>query len=564
MKRKMRILGLLIAICVTVCSLNSCSWLNFWNYLIEIEDDSQKNDEQSTVADTEAGGELSEDEKAEEDTLDAEYTLSEADLTAFEVLLKNCEEAFLNSESTEEQLTELEKKFSDAYYHIVTQSQIAYVCYCLDMQNEKGASDYLFSSQAATDCYDAYMQMCKRIDVSTSPWKSRFFEGWTAEQLEEMRGFSQEITQLNKENDQILVDYRNLTSEEFYQGAADYYVRLVANNNRIAQLKGFENYWEYANEKVYDRDYGKTEVEQMRQYVKTYIVPLCEDALNAFQMQFSLLTPVEQSLVIDLLAEADYDGLSTDFVGGYLTTFDDETEAVMKGMLEPGNSYFTDYANAYQGAFTIYFYEQERPVCFFGPGYQSVNTVIHELGHYYAYTVSGSNDTPMDLSEVQSQGNEWLFVSYLNTALSENTAKAVYAYHLYQSLCTVIIATMVDEFEQCCYESGLASWEQADAVMAVLKEAYGGADWLENYATDMDVYWRYVTVEQSVYYVSYAVSMLAAIQIYVVAETQSYESGMETYLALMDGSDTFLECLAEVGLKTPMDEALYLELLQLI
>ena len=67
------------------------------------------------------------------------------------------------------------------------------------------------------------------------------------------------------------------------------------------------------------------------------------------------------------------------------------------------------------------------------------------------------------------------------------------------------------------------------------------------------------------YYVSYAVSMLAAVQIYSVAEIRSYEQAMEIYLSLMEPEgDTFLECLEKAGLKTPMDEALYLELEQLI
>ena len=101
--------------------------------------------------------------------------------------------------------------------------------------------------------------------------------------------------------------------------------------------------------------------------------------------------------------------------------------------------------------------------------------------------------------------------------------------------------------------------------MQDVKSRYGGEAWLENCVTDMDIYWRYVTVEQSVYYVSYAVSMLAAMQIYTVAENQSYETAMELYLSLIDPvSASLLECLVEAELKTPMDEELYLELIAMM
>ena len=129
----------------------------------------------------------------------------------------------------------------------------------------------------------------------------------------------------------------------------------------------------------------------------------------------------------------------------------------------------------------------------------------------------------------------------------------------------MIVGTMIDEFEQICYQQGISSSAEADAVMADVKTRYGGEEWLQDALTNIDLYWRYVTVEQSVYYVSYSVSMLAAIQIYSVAELQSFESAMELYLSLMDPvSPSLLECLTTAGLKTPMDEALYLALLSLI
>ena len=561
MKAKLRVLGFLLAICVLICSLTSCStallWDFFWNAFYE-----------EAVA---QNGSLNNGEDAQTSTQpdkvvsDLEYCLTLEDVDAFYELLETCKQAFLSAESTEAELDALEQELTDAYYHIVTQSQLAYIHYCMATQDDDASADYLFSSEASAETYDAYMQMCKAIDASDSTWRDYFFAEWSSEELEEMRGFSQELTELNKENDLLLVAYRDLDEETSYLGASDYYTELVENNNRIAELKGYGNYWEYAYAEVYGRDYGKNEITQMRTFVKVCLVELCADALAAFQQQYSRLSRSEKAFVEDFLWEANYDDFATDYVGNYLSTFGEEAENAMKGMFDEKNSVFTSSENAYAGAFTTYLYGLKRPICYFGPGYQSASTVVHELGHYYSYLLNGTADVQMDLAEVQSQGNEWLFYAYLNDALDQDVARAIYTYQLYSSLCTVIVGTMVDEFEQHCYEGEIASSDEADAVMAALMQEYGGREFLEYYVTDMDLYWRRVAVENSVYYVSYAVSMLAALQIYTVAENQSYEKGMEVYLSLMEPkSNSFLTCLAGAGLKTPMDEALYAELQALI
>ncbi|MBR7099440.1 MAG: hypothetical protein IKC59_08495 [Clostridia bacterium] len=560
MKTRIRLLGLFLTVCVLIGSLTSCAPALLWDLAWDIYYDREVITTDPVVeSDTQASA------QPEELPSDLEYSLTSEDVDAFYALLAQCEQAYLSETTTQEELDSLDDRFTDAYYHIVTQSQLAYIRFCMATKDSEASDDYLFASKASADAYDAYMQMCKRIDESDSPWRETFFSDWSDSELEQMRGFSQELTELSLENDQLLVDYRELDEDDFYLGASDYYVQLVTNNNRIAVLNGYENYWEYAYAEIYGRDYGKDEIVQMREYVSTYVTQMCADAIEAFQWQFQRLTRREQTFVKDLLQDARYDAFATDYVSGYLSTFDDEAEASMKGLFDKKNSVFATAEGAYQGAFTTYLHSLNRPVCYFGPSYQNVGTVIHEMGHYYSYLLNGRSNVQMDLAEVQSQGNEWLFCAYLNTVLDEDVARAVYSYQLYSALTTVLVGTMVDQFEQTCYEMQIDSTEDADAVMAGVMAQYGGREWVEYYVTDMDAYWRYVTVENSVYYVSYAVSMLAAVQIYSVAETQSYATGMEIYLSLMKPkSGAFLAAVTSAGLKSPMEEALYRELMNLI
>ena len=573
MKYSLRIVSLILAICIMTCTLTACSVSEVKRLVKSVIYGTETAEGTSEVSANSTDGEVDTETETETPSADdfeetvaqpesaLKFCLTDADIAAYHGLVAECEAVFLNENSTEEELTDVEDRFVDAYYYIRTQSQIAYLWYCMDTGDAARASDYLFSSEASTDAYDVYMQLCKRMDVSDSPHRDRFFEGWTAAEMEEMRGFSGELTELRKSNDQILVQYRKLSDDAFYNGAADYYVQLVKNNNRIAELMGYDNYWVYAYEQEYCRDYGKTEVEEMRQYVRTYLVPLCQQTYTVFRARYEALSQEDRAFAAALLQKADYDDFEVDYVGNYVATFDEACAADMISLFEFDHSFFGVADDAHRGAYTAFLYDLYQPVCYFGPGYQGLDTVIHEMGHYYSYLVNGRSAVHMDLAEVQSQGNEWLFWYYMSTVVSEEMADVIYAYCLYDALGTVIVGTIVDEFEQICYEEGITTARQADAVMADVKTRYGGETWLDIYLTDVDRYWRHVTVEQSVYYVSYAISMLAAVQIYTVAEKQSYEVAMELYLSLIDPvSYSFMDCLAEAGLKMPMDEALYLEL----
>ena len=62
---------------------------------------------------------------------------------------------------------------------------------------------------------------------------------------------------------------------------------------------------------------------------------------------------------------------------------------------------------------------------------------------------------------------------------------------------------------------------------------------------------RMVALESPGYYISYAVSMLASLQLYCVAQEQSFAAGQQVYLDLVetDPGTAFTETLRQVGLK---------------
>ena len=93
-------------------------------------------------------------------------------------------------------------------------------------------------------------------------------------------------------------------------------------------------------------------------------------------------------------------------------------------------------------------------------------------------------------------------------------------------------------------------------------QRYGGISYVTYNLTDVQHYWRLVVIEQPVYYVSYAVSGLAAISLYSEAD-KNYYGGVEVYRSLVEQLEEnmgFLTCLEQAGLRDPFDEQVYIDL----
>ncbi|MBE6633668.1 MAG: hypothetical protein E7620_04905 [Ruminococcaceae bacterium] len=495
------------------------------------------------------------------------YTMTDATLEEFRAQLAELRELVFSENSDDAVIGERVAEMENAYFHIATQSQIAYILYCEDTNNEMLSRQYLTAEEQSADAYEAYIALCKELDQSSAPKRDVFFAGWTEEDFAEMRGHSEEETRLEQENSRLLVEYHALSDSEFDEETERIYFALIENNNRIAKLNGYDDYWTYAYENVYGRDYGVEEIQRVRELVKKYLVDLCQQAMVMFYTIYERLHSMEREMVLDIL-EQDY-SQDDSYVDGYISTFGSEEQVLMNTIFDEKNSIFAVGLNALEGAFTTYLYSYEQPVCFFGPGYQNSYTVVHELGHYYSFLCNDTDQYQLDLMELQSQGNEWLFTAYLEDAVGGNVAKAVAAYQIYNALAVILIGMVIDEFEQGCYQGKVTYADQLDNWMKTVVAGYGGEDFFGTYITDIYAYWRAVTVQSSVYYVSYAVSMLEAMQVYSVARERGYANAMSCYLAVTDLSEwetlpTFMEVLQAAGLHTPMDEAAYLSLKNLL
>lgn len=554
MKYGLRILSLLLLLCILTSSLTSC--LAYGRIINVMMDATAGTDDPD----------LPDDEWASAYPY-LVYTLTEDDEVRFYELLDLCETLTLagtDIPAIEKAWEELEAQ----YYHIATQSNVAYILSDCDMEDETLSENYLFASEMSATVYGSYMELCQKIDQSTSPYREEFFSDWTEAQMNEMRLHTDEIGALTAENDEIMMDARDVDVELEVNTYYELYKRFIQNNNKIAQTLGYDNYYEYASQNIYLRDYSKSQRESFRQYVKQYLVPLCQEALDRFETSMGKLGQYNQNRVESFLFD-DYDDLSKDYLSLYLNALPTSSQNAMESVLQKGNSLFLDSFNAYDGAYTAYLYEYESSICYFGPSYQDILTVVHEMGHYYAAQFTADEDIMLDLAEIHSQGNEMLLITFLEGEIEQKLYEPIMYYQLYSMLANVIIATVVDEFEETVYTHPQMLNTQHttfDSLISSIANGYGGAGFVNEYITDIELYWKYVAIESPVYYISYATSGVVSISLFAEAQAD-FDAAQEKHRKLteaLDPSKGFAENVTAAGLASPFAQKTYADISALL
>ncbi|MBR5569351.1 MAG: hypothetical protein IKW10_00470 [Oscillospiraceae bacterium] len=486
-----------------------------------------------------------------------EYTLTDAQVEEFYKLLEESEKLSMES-SDWEQVDQITTELSDSLDYLEDQATMAQIIYYCDQSDEVASERFLACNDILTDANRAYNESTRRIYLSDAPCKDQLFEDWTQAELDMLLAYSPEIAELEKRNAAILVEYQaleDMASDEMIP----LYLEQVKNNNQIAKIYGYDNYYEFAFRMVYDRDYEPEQLGQMRQYVQEYLVPAIDQAYMDF-LDSTMELGMTDGILFSAFLLNDYDNVQEDYVGRYLQSLPRQMGEGMSDAFTPGNSYFTDSEDAHEGAFTATVTDQS--FCYFGPGYASAMTIVHELGHYYASQHADMNEISYDLAEVQSQGNEWLFLGKLSTMMDETLYQSVLDYKMFNDLCMILVCMMVDAFEREIYaleDPTSLTPEECNAIMEQVCEAYGGVDMIGEYALDIQEYWRMVVVENPVYYISYAVSSISAMNLYTLYQ-QDPEAAVAAYQVLTEQDwveEGFLAALEAANLPGAFDESVY-------
>ena len=480
----------------------------------------------------------------------------------------------------------MEAKYEELYdvlEFITGQYQLAQIEYHMDMTNEEKKNNYDYIVETRTQLVADFYIFSKPI--YDSMYREYYYYGMTEQEIQEFLYDSdavgnQEYQDAVNRNKEIELEFDELENPDTDVEVLALYEEFVANNNKIAALMDYENYLEYAYEAAYDRDYSYLDVQLVREYVKEYIVPIyiaTYDRWNYlrsnggfsqgdvdsyyYQVGDSFFEVYESNRIlndyIDLLAFTSNPDKQI--------TFSDEFNKLMSD----GNL----FRGEYKGAYVTNIYGLDIPIAFFGPGYDNPFTVVHEFGHYMNEVYGGGEySQSYDLLEMHSQGNEVLYLAYLNGKMTKMGYELCKTYNLLVMLDTAITALIVDTFEQAVYtnfydgenvgtimDDGKITANEYDLLFNSIIADFGTEDY--TYST----YWRHVTIHAPCYYVSYSISALSVLQLYPLAE-EDFDAAVESYLKLFTHIDTYTdeddymtveEVLDYAGLYSYTDEELY-------
>lgn len=500
------------------------------------------------------------------DLFSTEFNLTEADIRNYESAAESFEKSVIEGKNSLT-VTLRSSMFVDGFSKIYTQYMIAYLNYCVDMKDEKALANYKFAFNAYNDANKLYRETLKNILLSDSEYADLLFETWSEEEKQMLLNSNENVFRLNEENEKLLIKYRDqdIESEDWIESVDEIYFSLVQNRNEIGKEYGYSNYYEYSSSIEYSRFYTKEERDALRGYVKKYIVPLYRDNYSKLE---ELSKSVDEETLEEfyllsrgsILSSTELQG----YISDYIDTFYDANDSYesysynMEAMFKEGRTIFANGENALDGAFTAYLMDYSEPVAYFGPSYQNMLTVAHEMGHYAAFGRYGQSASSLDLCEVHSQASEWLLISYLEDVLDPDVYELIKLHRLTNGLKIIILSAAVDECEERIYSATDAdSKDDYSEIISEITSTYG-EDISKKF--QLEKYFRYVAPDNPVYYLSYAVSEIASMEFYTMA-SDDYQAAVDAYVNFVEES-TDSERIKE-GLMQSFDENVYKELTEI-
>ena len=362
------------------------------------------------------------------------------------------------------------------------------------------------------------------------------------EQTDRQREIAERVSELTLQYNALIMEYLSYDEETEKIGAL--YRELVDLHNEEAQSAGYKDYADYAYEASYGRDFTPDDAAALCEAVKPY-------ARQYFgSLYYNEATYADFSADTDL-TERELVGLVTQYMP---RVSDDAAKAA--AYMEKHRLYFMDSAERVSDlGFTTTLDQYNAPFIYLAlyGDQNDIQSMFHEFGHYYDAYVNPVPDLllsvgSLDIFEIHSTGMEALSTGWYEDIYGEDADLARIRF-LDSALYTVFSGCLFDEFQRVVYADPSLTPEQISQTFVTIARSYG----LRSFGKEFSHYWMQVNhnFESPFYYISYAVSMLASLQIYEMAENDwAAAAGFYNDLVSLGAFDyTYCELLDKVGLE---------------
>lgn len=499
----------------------------------------------------------------------------------------------LARQGEEEAVVEQYDRLYEEFLLVDTLSTVAYLDYCADVFDPEAAENRQYSDEVWSETADALICACRRVlegpcagalEEHVGPDAAAYYRSYEGMSSREQGLFDRESRLVDEYYEQLALEDslvcvyggRDWTMsllngpagdtlyEKDYDGYFEVYYDLLEQLNRrvgpiflelvqlrdeIADYYGFESYADYAYAALYGRDYTTDDAQAFCDAVKESVSQDYYD--EVYYDDRSLFGPYRgEAMDARQLLEA---------LGAQGAAMDPLVEECWQ-LLTENELYDIDSGpRRMDSAFNLTLSHSNAPFIYMnmsGDTYDFV-TLSHEFGHFVDAWV---NPVPnllvdvgdFDLFEVHSNGLQVLYMPFYESVYGPSAEDVSFAV-LGDMLDSVVAGCLYDEFQRRVYAEPDMSLREVNALYAELCREYG-----EYNDLDEDHYWIYIghNYDSPLYYISYAASALAALQIWQESQVD-YAAGVALWRQLVEAGafeKSYTEVLAEAGMKSFADE----------
>lgn len=484
-----------------------------------------------------------------------EYTLTEEDVDNALTIIGQIEQNI--NDRNNDNIVEAEKSLREIDAYIAHQYLVAEINYYSDLEDADAYDAYVVAENAYMTFKEEKMRVLKLLYESDLTAKTIVFMDWTKDEIKTLLASSKEVAEIEKKQNKLMNEFIELDVEnpdDWSIAVEEIYSQYVNCVDDLATYYGYDNYYDYAANELYVREYSKEQRELFRKNIKEEILPFYLDIYETYQEKKGDLSK-EQKEVFSSLRK-DTCNQSDEYLKGYIKSYPDKMGEKMNYLFERNGIIYTESENAYDIAYTNYSVYYDQPFVFLGNGCQDMLTLVHEMGHYIAF-YHNKDSLKYDIAEVQSQGNEWLMLKYLEDKLDEEVYEVFMLWRLSYGLENIILSTFIDEYEEFVYTyEKEIDGEVLESIFLDLVNGYVGMEYFFDNDSLYD-YVQQVTMRAPVYYLSYATSEIAAMTFYTVATEEGYDVAQEMYVDICLDAPTdmmFADTLMETGLPNPFED----------
>lgn len=516
--------------------------------------------------------------KQREDVSFSEMVYERPDIDSMEAQLDDLKNGIVASKPAPD-LISAYRSLQDQYAHADSMLSLSYLLYAFDVTKSYYRDEYAYLQSTLSELDGEMEGVSAALFESSDEAKALANETFGSDYVEDVINAEDltdtSVQDLMDQEEQLTLEYDNLCAtftlldngkrwtltdiendysleyDEYYrlydaycaalnEEAGQIFLEQLGIREQIAARLGYSNYSDYCYDS-YGRDYTPEEVRTLHAAVKKYIAPVYIYVNDRNDTSALADTTFDEQSFLNKLKTA---------AGDFSPMLDEPVQYMLRNDLYD----FSYGANKMDNSFTTYISDYSAPFMFSQWTGESsdITTVLHELGHFTNYyhnaAVGYAATDNLDLAEIDSQALVLLMTRYFDQffGVYEQDAKTDV---LLDAMYSLLSGCMEDEFQQEIYQNPGMTLDQINVLYKQLAVEYGLDDVYGFTGTE----WVLIshTFQTPLYYISYAVSMVPALELFELSQSDE-AAAKSTYFSILMRAPyaSFKEVLEQNGLSS--------------